>query len=99
MPKDTKAAVVISTFTPDMAITITRMQLQVLKPLGGCQDLTLIVSNGVTGFTLPILALVNDSGPLTSNMPAGIPITLTLAGVRCKDAPADGNIVVQYKSQ
>jgi hypothetical protein len=86
-----------------MPITVTRLQAQAMvAPLGCSVNAVITISNGAVSGSLAITAAANDSGPLTLNYAAGIPITLgvsTAPGCRGGIPPALANVVAQYKAQ
>ena len=52
--------------------------------------------------SLPVRALANDSGPFSLNYAAGVPLRIgvSTAAAACRGgAPANANVVVQYKAQ
>jgi hypothetical protein len=95
----------VSTFTPDVAITVTRFQLQVPTAPTNCKtDAVLSISQaGATSTTLTITATANDSGTMSAAYAAGVPITLSVStpaqcGLLNLGNPILGNAVVQYSS-
>jgi hypothetical protein len=98
-----------STFTPDTAIKVTRIQAQAAIPPVSC------TSNGVISLgdgtpagtqTLAITGAANDSGPIAINYSAGAILTLKVTtsascytGTEEPRQPAFVNVVVQYKAQ
>lgn len=91
-----------ATFTPDNPITITRVEAQAATAPAACTTSAVLqVGDGTTTQNLTISAATNDSGPLSLNFAAGVPITLKVgtAAFRCKPAPSDVNVVVQYKAR
>jgi len=93
-----------STFTPDTAIKVTRIQAQAAFPPLSC------ISNGVISLsdgtpagtrTLTITDAANDSGPIAFNYSAGATLTLSVstAASVCGRPPMFVNVVVQYKAQ
>jgi len=93
-----------STFTPDTAIKVTRIQAQAAFPPLSC------ISNGVISLsdgtpagtkTLTVTGAANDSGPITVNYPAGAILTVSVsaAASECSRSPLFVNVVVQYKAQ
>jgi hypothetical protein len=97
----------VSTFTPDVAITVTRIQAQVGVAPKGCKtNAVLQISDGgtpPTTATLAIATAANDSGPIAVNYAAGVPITLSVStpaacGILDIGAPALGNVIVQYST-
>lgn len=97
-----KPAYVASTFTPDNAITVTRIQAQ----LGGAPqpcvlNAVISISDGTPGGTqsLAITGTANDSGPISQSYAAGTPILLSVSTAAGCSAPSATNVVVQYKGQ
>ena len=97
-----KPAYVASTFTPDNAITVTRIQAQ----LGGAPPACVLnavisISDGTPGGTqaLTITGTANDSGPISQNYAAGASIQLSVSTAAGCSAPSATNVVVQYKGQ
>lgn len=91
-----------ATFTPDNTITITRVEAQAATaPVACTTSAVLQVSDGTKAQNLTISAATNDSGPLSLNFAAGVPITVKVAtaALKCKPAPSDVNVVVQYKAR
>ena len=98
-----------STFTPDTAIKVTRIQAQAAIPPVAC------TRNGVISLddgtpagtqTLAITGAANDSGPIAINYSAGAILTLkvtTSASCSTDTKPSQQaafvNVVVQYKAQ
>ena len=96
--------VTVSTFTPDTKIQVTRIQVQLIAaPVGCTVNGILRISDGTpTGtHTLTINGAANDSGALTINYAAGMPITeaVSTAAQGCKAPPLAANVLVQYKAQ
>jgi len=92
----------VSAFTPDRAITVTRMQAQLMTAPAGCSvNPVITISDGTAGGTrsLTISAAANDSGTLTLNYSAAALLTLSAThGTGCKTTAAHINVVVQYLS-
>jgi hypothetical protein len=59
------------------------------------------VGDGITTQNLTISAAANDTGSLSLNFTAGVPITLKVstAATKCKATPSNVNVVVQYKAR
>jgi hypothetical protein len=92
-----------STFTPDRAITMTRIQTQLeIGPTGCTVNAVLKVSDGtISGtHTLTITNALNDSGTISVNYSAGAPITMSVstAPTGCRIIPSLANVLVQYKA-
>ncbi len=91
-----------STWIPDKAITITRIEAQAKTAPSGCTtNAVLQLSDGTTPVTLTISGRVNDSGPLTQNYAAGSSLTVSVStpAAGCSLSPADVNVEVQYRMQ
>jgi hypothetical protein len=93
-----------STFTPDTAIRVTRIQAEAVNPPNDCAiNAVISLSDGTpagTG-TLAITGAANDSGPIAFNYSAGATLTLSVstAASSCSRPPQFVNALVQYKSQ
>jgi hypothetical protein len=93
-----------STFTPDTAIRVTRIQAEAVNPPNDCAiNAAISLSDGTpagTG-TLAITGAANDSGPIAFNYSAGTTLTLSVstAASNCGRSPQFVNALVQYKSQ
>ena len=97
-----KPAYVASSFTPDNAIVVTRIQAQLAGAPPACVlSAVIALSDGtVSGTqTLPITGTANDSGPIAQNYAAGVPIQLSVSTPAGCAAPSAANVVVQYKAQ
>ncbi len=97
-----KPAYVASTFTPDNAITVTRMQAQLAGAPPACVlNAVISISDGSAGGTrtLAITGTANDSGPIVQHYAAGTPIQLSVSTPAACSAPSAANVVVQYKGQ
>lgn len=92
---------IVTSLTPDNAITITRIQAQLdLVPLSCATNAIVTISDGTTKQTLALLTKSNDSGPIATRYAAGALVTLSVSEPSgCKIWPASANFVVQYKSQ
>ena len=91
-----------STWIPDKAITITRIEAQAKTAPSGCTtNAVLQLSDGTTPVTLTISGAANDSGPLTQNYAAGSSLTVSVStpAAGCSLSPADVNVEVQYRMQ
>ena len=93
-----------STFTPDTAIRVTRIQAEAANPPNNCSiNAVISLSDGTpagTG-TLAITGAANDSGPIAFNYSAGATLTLSVSTTAssCSRPPQSVNVLVQYKSQ
>ena len=70
----------------------------------GCNTNAVIqLSDGTVGGTrlLSIASAANDSGAISVNYAAGVPITIGVSTkmVGCNTRPQDANVTVQYKGQ
>jgi hypothetical protein len=91
-----------STWTPDKAVTVTRMQVQAKTAPAGCSTNAVVrLTDGTAPVNLTIAAAGNDSGAITQNYAAGATITVSVqtAAAGCTTAPADANVEVQYRMQ
>jgi hypothetical protein len=91
-----------STWTPDKAVTITRMQVQAKTAPAGCTTNAVVqLTDGTTPVNVTIATGANDSGALTQNYAAGATVTVSVqtAAAGCTTAPADANVTVQYRMQ
>ena len=103
-PGSLERTFVVGHFTPDVAITVTRIQVQLVADGGNCRrDPTLTLSNGTPRGTylLHLNGASVDSGTLSMDVSAGTPLVLMVDGQEggCRWRPADANIVVQYKTK
>jgi hypothetical protein len=91
-----------STWTPDKAITVTRLQVQAKTAPSGCTTSAVVrLTDGTTPVNLTIAAASNDSGSIAQNYAAGAALTIAVqtAAAGCTTSPADANVVVQYRMQ
>jgi len=91
-----------ATWTPDKAVTITRVQVQAKTAPSGCATNAIVrLTDGATPVNLTIAAAANDSGPIAQNYSAGASLTIAVqtAAAGCTTSPADANVVVQYRMQ
>ncbi|MGA2961835.1 MAG: DNRLRE domain-containing protein [Candidatus Korobacteraceae bacterium] len=92
----------VSTFTPGSAITVSSIQAHVAVPPSHCRTNAVIeISDGTTAQALTIQGSENDSGTLSLNYAAGVPITLSISTpAQCFGVgwPLLGNVLVQYES-
>lgn len=98
-------AYTISTLTPDAAITVTRIQVQLPNaPSASCKTAAVLEVNqeGATPTYLTISSAANDSGSISVSFAASMPITLSVStGAQCglfQVWPALGNVTVQYST-
>ena len=91
-----------STWTPDKAVTVTRLQVQAKTAPSGCTTSAVVrLTDGTTPVNLTIAAASNDSGSIAQNYAAGAALTIAVqtAAAGCTTSPADANVVVQYRMQ
>jgi hypothetical protein len=91
-----------ATWTPDKAVTITRLQVQAKTAPSGCTTNAIVrLTDGTTPVNLTIGSAASDSGPIAQNYAAGTSLTVAVqtAAAGCATSPADGNVVVQYRMQ
>jgi hypothetical protein len=91
-----------STWTPDKAVTVTRLQVQAKTAPSGCTTNAIVrLTDGTTPVNLTVAAAANDSGAIAQNYAAGASLTIAVqtAAAGCTTSPADANVVVQYRMQ
>jgi len=91
-----------STWVPDKAITLTRVQAQAKTAPSGCSTNAVVrVTDGTAPVNVTISAAANDSGSLAQNYAAGSTLTVSVstAAAGCSTAPADTNVTLQYRMQ
>ena len=91
-----------STWTPDRAVTITRIQVEAKTAPSECQENAVVrVTDGKHSVNVTISGTANDSGAILQNYAAGTPLTLSvhIGASGCVKAPADANVTLQYKMQ
>jgi hypothetical protein len=91
-----------STWTPDKAVTVTRVQVQAKTAPSGCTTNAIVrLTDGTTPVNVSISATANDSGPIAQNYAAGASLTIAVqtAAAGCTTSPADANVIVQYRMQ
>jgi len=91
-----------STWTPDKAVTVTRLQVQAKTAPSGCTTNAIVrLTDGTTPANLTIAAAANDSGAIAQNYAAGASLTIAVqtAAAGCTTSPADANVTVQYRMQ
>jgi hypothetical protein len=91
-----------STWTPDKAVTVTRVQVQAKTAPAGCTTNAVVrLTDGTTPINLTISGSANDSGVIAQNYAAGTPLTLSVqtAAAGCTTSPADANVTIQYRMQ
>ena len=91
-----------STITVDKAITVTRVQVQAKTAPSGCSTNAIVrLTDGTTNQDVTVSATANDSGAIAKNYAAGATLTVAVqtAAAGCTTAPADANVIVQYKMQ
>jgi hypothetical protein len=93
----------VSAFTPDTAITVTRIQLQMPHGPGTCTvNARIRVTDGTTSHQLTVNSSYVDSGPIALDFEAGKQLTVSVSrAASCvKDqGPEDGNVIVQYRGR
>jgi hypothetical protein len=94
---------IASTFTPDTAIVVTRVETRFATPVASCaRHAILLVTDGTPAGTvaLPLTAAANDTGPVSVSFAAGTRVDARIAvSAVCAQPPALGNISVQYKTR
>ena len=91
-----------ATWTPDKAVTVTRLQVQAKTAPSGCTTNAIVrLSDGTTPVNLTVAATANDSGSISQNYAAGASLTIAVqtAAAGCTTSPADANVIVQYRMQ
>lgn len=91
-----------ATLTLDKAITVTRFQVQLkTAPVGCATNAVVRLTDGTTPVNVTITATANDSGAISQNYAAGAVLTLGVAtaAATCTTAPADANVLAQYRMQ
>ncbi len=91
-----------STWTPDKAITVTRVQVQAKTAPSGCTTNAVVrLTDGTNPVNVTISAAANDSGSIAQNYAAGATLTLSVqtAAAGCTTSPADANVTIQYRMQ
>src|ERR1051326_926496 len=69
-----------ATFTPDKAITLTRVEAQAGTAPGSCTTSAVLqVGDGTTTQNLTIGAATSDTGPPRLHLAAGIPLTFEVS--------------------
>lgn len=96
----------IARFTPDNAITVTRIQAQFAMPPSGCTTTgtpIVRISDGTVGgtYNFTLTAAANDTGAISVSYLGGSTITLSInrASNCTGNSPQNANIVVQYHAQ
>ncbi|MGA2481736.1 MAG: hypothetical protein ABSF92_01295 [Candidatus Acidiferrales bacterium] len=91
-----------ATLTLDKAITVTRLQAQTKTGPSGCTTNAVVrLTDGTTPVTLTVSAAASDSGAISQNYAGGAALTVSVqtAASGCTTAPADANVVIQYRMQ
>jgi hypothetical protein len=91
-----------STWTPDKAVTVTRLQVQAKAAPSGCTTNAIVrLTDGTAPVNVTIAAAANDSGAIAQNYAAGAAVTVAVqtAAAGCTTSPADANVIVQYRMQ
>ena len=90
------------TWTPDKAITVTRMQATAkTAPVTCAPNAVIRLSDGTTNVNLTVAAASNDSGVISQAYASGTPLTVSVqtAAAGCRTSPADLNVMIQYRMQ
>jgi hypothetical protein len=92
-----------STFTPNTPITLTRIQVQLgLAPVRCTRNAAITIGDGTSAgtHTFDVSGAATDSGELSLNYSAGIPLTIGVSRAAvCSGAPVvNANVVAQYKA-
>ncbi len=91
-----------STWTPDKALTVTRVQVQAKTAPAGCSTNAVVrLTDGTSPINITISGSANDSGVIAQNYAAATPLTFSVqtAAAGCTTSPADANVTVQYRMQ
>ena len=91
-----------ATFTPDRAIRITRVQVQLKTAQVGCGvHAFLTVSNGSSAVSVGSIQGVAYDQPVAVDFAASTPIAVSVLqpASGCTVWPADANVIVQYRMQ
>jgi len=91
-----------STWTPDKAVTVTRVQVQARTAPSGCTTNAIVrLTDGTTPVNVTISAAANDSGAIAQSYAAGASLTVAVqtAAAGCTTSPSDANVIVQYRMQ
>jgi hypothetical protein len=91
-----------STWTPDKAVTVTRVQVQAKTAPSGCTTNAIVrLTDGTSPVNVTISAAANDSGAIAQNYAAGASVSVAVqtAAAGCATSPADANVIVQYRMQ
>ena len=91
-----------SNWTPDKAVTVTRVQVQAKTAPSGCTTNAVVrLTDGTSPVNVTISAAANDSGSITQNYAAGASLSVAVqtAAAGCATSPADANVIVQYRMQ
>ena len=91
-----------SSWTPDKAITVTRVMVQAKTAPVTCTPNAIVrVTDGSTPVNVTVSAASNDSGAIAVNYAAGALVTtgVQTAAAGCGTSPADANVTIQYRMQ
>ena len=95
------ASTIVSDFTPNGDVTVTRIQTRVIPAPSGCNtQLRVQVTDGTQTATLTLASASSDSGAMAVPFNAGAPLHLTVvppSGCGLKNAQL--NTVVQYRAR
>lgn len=89
-----------ASWTLDKAIIVTRVQVQLKTAPVTCSPNAIVrVTDGASPINLTLTAASNDSGALSQTYSAGSTITTAVqtAAAGCATAPADANVILQYR--
>jgi hypothetical protein len=91
-----------ATWTPDKAVTITRVQVQAKTAPSGCSTNAIVrLTDGTTPVNVTVSAAAADSGVISQNYAAAAALTIAVqtAAGGCTTSPADANVIIQYRMQ
>lgn len=93
-----------SKFTPTSPITMTRIEIHMQTPPKWCKVNAIVtLSDGTLAGTVSLVidGAAKDSGLLSKNFAAGVPIVMgvTWPAIGCKTTPADANVAVQIRGR
>jgi len=102
LPGPLNSTWIASTWTPDKAVTLTRIQVQVKTGPAGCSVNAVVrITDGKNPVNLTVSAAGNDSGRIAQTFAAGVPLTISVQSPasQCTQIPADANITIQYRTE
>lgn len=98
----TTSASLLSTFTPDHAVLVTRIEARFATAPAAClRSAVLVVTDGTAAGTiaLPLSGAGADSGPIAASFAPGTRLAAGIAvSALCAQPPAGGNVSVQYRT-